>query len=188
MRLEGVKQVAGGATAGSRRAYRLDPATLPVRGTRVTGAAGATFVIDMEHAVVRHEGSGREVPFDAYRGVAVRMDPIGSDGDVRGFVELLHADAEFTVTLTISDDPAVVSNDWQSWGRVLDMPLLIIGQDGSVGEPLRGMSGVQIAAANPRRRHSFFAKRRPRFLTRRKAGHLDDVRVVIGDEIFGTRH
>jgi hypothetical protein len=180
--------MAGGATAGSGRAYRLDPATLPVRGTRVTGAAGATFIIDMEHAVVRDERAGREVPFAAYRGVAVRMDPIGSDGDVRGFVELLHAEPEFTVTLTISDDPTVVANDWQSWGHALDLPLLVIGQDGSVGEPLRDSGSLQIAMPKQRRRHAFFAKRRPRFLTRRKTGQVDAVRVVIGDEIFGTRH
>jgi hypothetical protein len=180
--------VSGGATAGSGRAYRLDPATLPARGSRLGGAASATFVIDVEHAVVRHEGLGHEVPLAAYRGVAVRMDPIGSDGAVRGFVELLHADPELSVTLTISDDPAVVSNDWQAWGRALDLPLLVIGQDGSIGEPLRDVGGVQIAVAKPRRRHSYFAKRRPRFLVRRKPGHLDAVRVVIGDEIFGTRH
>jgi hypothetical protein len=180
--------VAGGATAGSGRAYRLDPATLPVRGTRVTGAAGATFVIDIEHAVVRDERAGREVPFGTYRGVAVRMDPIGGDGAVRGFVSLLHAEPDFTVTLTISDDPAIVANDWQAWARALDLPLLVIGQDGSVGEPLRDMGAVQIAVAKPRRHPSHFAKRRPRFLTRRKVGQIDAVRVVIGDEIFGTRH
>jgi hypothetical protein len=142
----------------------------------------------MEHALVRDERTGREAPFAAYRGVAVRMDPIGGDGAVRGFVALLHADPDFTVTLTISDDPAEVANDWQSWGHALDLPLLVIGQDGSVDEPLRDMGAVQIAATKPRRHPSHFAKRRPRFLTRRKVGQVDAVRVVIGDEIFGTRH
>jgi hypothetical protein len=41
-----------------------------------------------------------------------------------------------------------------------------------------------VARPKPRRRHSYFAKRRPRFLTRRKVGHLDAVRVVFGREII----
>jgi hypothetical protein len=177
--------VAGGATVGSGRAYRLDPHTLPARGSPIGGSAAAAFVIEADRAIVRRAGAAVAVPLAEYRGVAVRMEPIGNDGSVRGFVELLHHDAELTLPLAINDDPNSISNDWQAWGRALHLPLLIIGQDGSVGEPLHDTGGVHMGPPKPRRRHSFFAKRRPRFLTRRKVGNLDAVRVVFGDEIFG---
>jgi hypothetical protein len=152
------------------------------------GNAAATFTIEADRAIVRSGSAVRDVPLREYRGVAVRMEPIGSDGAVRGFVELLHAEPELTLPLAIADDPNIVANDWQAWGRALNLPLLIVGQDGSIGEPLKGDDAIFIGASKPRRRHSYFAKRRPRFLTRRKIGQLDAVRVLIADEMFGTRH
>ncbi len=165
---------------------------IPARPEHVAGPrlahrrnAAATFVIEADRTIVRRAGAAVAVPLAEYRGVAVRMEPVGNDGSVRGFVELLHVDADFTLPLAINDDPNSISDDWQAWGRALHLPLLIIGQDGSVGEPLHDTGGVHMGPPKPRRRHSFFAKRRPRFLTRRKTGHVDAVRVVFGDEIFG---
>ena len=109
--------------------------------------------------------------------------PIGDNGDVRAFVELLHIDPELTLLLAMTDNPYDIAGDWQAWGRTLHLPLLIIGQDGSVGEPL-APSGVMMDRPKPRRRHSYFAKRRPRFLTRRKTGRIDAVEVVAGREII----
>jgi len=177
--------VTGGATVGSGRTFRLDPNTLPARGFAGNGgAAAATFIVERERAVIDRGGDTRAVPLGAYRGIAVRMEPRGSDGSVTAFVELLHNDPELTLTLTVTDDPSDAAGDWQAWARTLDLPLLIIGQDGSVGQPLALTHGAVMAPPKPRRRHSFFAKRRPRFLTRRKVGRLDAVRVVFGREII----
>jgi hypothetical protein len=42
---------------------------------------------------------------------------------------------------------------------------------------------LNVAEPRPRRMHSFFADRRPRFLARRKTGRARD-EVVAGEEIF----
>ena len=78
--------MAGGATVGSSRAYRLDPHTLPARGSPIGGNAAATFVIEAERAIVRRAVVAVAVPLDEYLGVSVLIDPIGSDGALRGFV------------------------------------------------------------------------------------------------------
>jgi hypothetical protein len=176
--------VSGGATVGSGRVYRLDPHSLPARGAPFSGeVAAATFDIETDRAIVRRSGAALAVPLTAYRGVAVRMEAIGDNGDVRAFVELLHADPELTLPLAATDDPYDIAGDWQSWGRVLRLPLLIVGQDGSVAAPLVG-NGVHMAPLKPRRRHSYFAKRRPRFLTRRKTGRAGDGERLSGREII----
>ncbi len=178
--------MAGGATAGSGRAFRLDPHTLPVRSFAEAGAAtAAAFVIEHTHAVVRRAaGDTVTVPVAEYRGVAVRMESTGDNGEVRAYVELLHADASLTLPLAVTDDPYDIYADWQAWAKALDLPLLVVGQDGSVGGPLAGMGGIIAARPQPRRRHSFFAQRRPRFLARRKAGRPGAAPRVEGREII----
>jgi hypothetical protein len=177
--------VAGGATVGPGRDYRLDPHTLPARGSAVRGGAvAATFIVEQDRAVVTRGDRAHAVPLAAYRGVAVRMESAGDDGSVVAFVELLHDDPELTLPLAVTHDAHAVAGDWQEWAQTLQLPLLVIGQDGSVGEPLAAHRGLIMARPRPRRRHSYFAKRRPRFLTRRKVGHLDAVRVVFGREII----
>lgn len=180
--------MAGGATAGSGRNFRLGPDTLPARDLASVGeAAAAAFDIEGDHAILRRSDGDRRVPIAAYRGVAVRMEARGSNGDVRAFVELLHTDPALTLLLAVTDDPYQIAGDWQEWGNSLNLPLLIVGQDGSVGEPLAISTGVHMGPSKPRRRHSYFAKRRPRFLTRRKVGRVDEVEVVFGREII-ARH
>ena len=177
--------MAGGATVGAGRTFRLDPTTLPARGFADNGeAVAATFIVERERAVIDRGGDTRAVPLGTYRGIAVRMVSAGSDGSVTAFVELWHNDPSLTLPLTVTDDPNDAAGDWQAWARALDLPLLIIGQDGSVGEPLALTRGAVMCPPKPRRRHSFFAKRRPRFLTRRKTGRLDTVRIVFGREII----
>jgi hypothetical protein len=184
--------VAGGATAGSRRAYRLDPATLPVRSPAEAGAAGASsFIIERDRAILRRAtGAGPDfavsVPVSAYRGVSVRIEGVGSDGDVCAHVELLHENPELTLPLLITADPEVVEDDWKAWGKALGLPLLLIGQDGSIIAPL-GEHGVLMGRPKARRRHSYFAQRRPRFLTRRKVGRTDSMTRLEGREIIARR-
>ncbi len=82
------------------------------------------------------------VPLTSYRGVAVRMEPTSVAGQVRVFVELLHKDPSLTLPLIVGDEPEDVAADWQAWGRALNLPLLVIGQDGSVSAPLGDLGGV----------------------------------------------
>jgi len=181
--------VIGGATAGSSWAYRLDPNLLPARASIGPGAAaGAAFIIDRENAIIRRmAASGRSATFavavSAYAGVAVRVEPNGEAGSVRVFVELLHRDPSLTLPLVVADDPDQAAADWRAWGRALNLPLLVVAQDGSVTAPLATIGGIAAATAKPRRRHSYFAARRPRFLTRRKPGRAPSERIK-GREII----
>ncbi len=188
--LRGVK-VAGEATAGSSRVFRLDPHSLPVRGSACHGGTADTaFILDRERAIVHRQRHAAAppltltVPLDSYRGVAVRIEPLGAAGAVRVFVELLHKDPALTLPLIVGDEPEDVAADWQAWGRALGLPLLVIGQDGSVSAPLDDFGGIVAASPRPRRRHSFFAGRRPRFLTRRKTGHSRPIERLTGREII----
>jgi hypothetical protein len=182
--------VAGGASAGSSRRYRLDPFALPVRhSAAIDIAGGAAFVLDRHHAVVKRPlliGTALTltVPITAYSGVAVRMSDPSGDGLVRVFVELLHRDPALTLPLVIADEPEDVAADWQAWGRALNLPLLVIGQDGSIHAPLARIGGVMVAGSKPRRRRSFHARRRPRFLMRRKTVRFDLGEQVVGREII----
>lgn len=187
--------MAGGATVGSSRGFRLDPHTLPARAVPHAGdGAAATFIIERERALIRRAvplaagsvvtGGMISVPVGDFAGVSVRMESTGEHGEVRGYVELLHTDPALTLPLTISDDPEEVAADWQAWSRTLNLPLLIVGQDGTVNAPLANVHGVHMTRAKPRRRHSYFAQRRPRFLTRRKPGRVGEAIRVHGREII----
>ena len=182
--------MAGEATAGSSRVFRLDPHMLPVRGSaQAGGAADTAFILDREHAIVhRQRRAGPPltltVPLKSYRGVAVRMEATSVPGQVRVFVELLHKDPALTLPLIVGDEPQDVAADWQAWGRALNLPLLVVGQDGSVSAPLGDLGRVIAGPPKPRRRHSFFAGRRPRFLTRRKTGHSRDTERLSFREII----
>lgn len=181
----------GEAFAGSRQHLRLDPFALPVRYSvpLAGGAPGAAAVhLDRERTIVRRVLPGGTpltvtLPLSAYRGVAVRMEP-ADEGDILVIVELSHRDPALSLPLVIADDPADVAADWQAWSRALGLPLLLVEADGSVTQPVERMGKVEIAMARPRRRHSFFAGRRPRFLVRRKAGRPGPQETIRGEEII----
>jgi hypothetical protein len=184
--------VAGGAAAGSSRAFRLDPFTLPVRYSATLGSgarrAEATILLDHDEVIVRRVSpAGAPLTFRmsvrTFDGVAVRMTPVGHNGDIEVTVELMHRDPALNLPLMIADDPADVAADWQAWGRTLGLPLLVIGQDGTVAAPVAQIGCVTLQPPKPRRRHSFFADRRPRFLTRRKPGRPGVPEILAGREI-----
>jgi len=166
----------GKAAAGSSRAHRLDPHVPPERASIAPSGIGeAAFTIDRERGVVlRTVGSAqaatRAVPLASYAGVAVRIEPAGHGGAVRAFVQLLHTDPALTFSLVVSEDVERVAADWREWGRMLNLPLLVVAADGTVSAPERKLGRVTVAPAKARRYHSFFAARRPRFLARRKSG------------------
>lgn len=181
----------GEAIADAGRAMRLDPFALPVRTSVSSGgrAPGAASVLLDRHQVViqRAVANGLPltltVPTSAYRGVAVRMEA-DATGGVRVNLELQHRDPMLSVPLALADDPADIAADWQAWGKVLGLPLLLIEADGRVSEPVERIGRLTVAAPRPRRMHSFFADRRPRFLARRKTGGVPS-ELIAGEELFG---
>src|SRR2546430_2229772 len=126
----------GGVSARSGHAYRLDPRALAEQGA-VEGIGSQPFTIDLDRGAVVFGGDRAHlVPFAAYRGVSIRMEQAWNAARVRVWLEILHPDAACTVPLTVAEDHDAVVADWQEWGRVLRLPLLVIAPDGTVSAPL----------------------------------------------------
>jgi hypothetical protein len=146
--------VASDAAHGSGRSFRLDPFALPVRHAAPLGGPEPAFILDRDRAVVRrtlrHAGPVTlAVPVSAYAGVAVRIVPVGSEGAIRVHVELLHDDPGLTLPLVVADEPEDAAADWQAWGRALNLPLLVVEQDGTVRAPLTRRAHRRVTVAAP---------------------------------------
>ncbi len=178
----------GGATAGSGRSFRLDPDHLPARGT-IEG--NGTFSLDRDRAVVRRPcGSETDtviVRIDDYAGVAVSL--AGLDDPAQLQIALTHADKSLDLPLARDDRADLLASDWQSWGRNLDLPLLVVMPDGSIsayrGDAPETLSPDAVSPGpKPRRRYASLAGRRPRFLKRRKTGLDFGTERIVAREII----
>lgn len=174
---------ASGATpAGSSRTLRLDPFALPV-SFRATDAGADERVrlveLHRERVVMRREVAGIRMavslPVSMFLGVAIRVIPPDPSADGAIAVVLEHRDPALSIPLFIAPDGTDALADWQLWGRVLRLPLLVYDDDGICREPFARIGLVRIAKAQPRRRRqSAMRARRPRILMRRKSGRLGE--------------
>src|SRR5690606_5667020 len=87
----------------------------------------AVIVLDRQEAILKRPSLAGtpatfRLPIKNFEGVAVRIVPIGHDGDIEVTVELMHRDPALSLPLIVADDPADVAADWQAWGRVLGLP------------------------------------------------------------------
>jgi hypothetical protein len=146
--------------AGSSRALRLDPLSLPVSfSAHDIRADGGTRQVELhrERVVLRRAVHGMRMAINVrvkeFLGVALR-----EADDVKMLV-LAHRDPSLTVPLCISTDAAEIETAWQMWSEIFALPQL---QD-NAREP-----------APRRRRRNAIRARRPKFLVRRRAGALLD--------------
>lgn len=157
---------------------RLDPFALPVRYTASDAGADERMrlvELDRERVVLRRAVSGIpmavKVPVRAFLGVAVHLQPAEAGEDATVAVRLEHRDPGLSVPLFVSADGDDVSAEWQLWGRVLGLPLLVADSDGTLREPFARMGGVSVGqVAQRRRRQNAIKERRPSILRRRKVG------------------
>ncbi|MDI7861482.1 DUF6101 family protein [Rhizobiaceae bacterium n13] len=170
---------------------RLDPSRFPQQVTyALHGASGdVTITIDERGAVLRKilPSSGLPLsiamPARAFRGVAARAIDHG-DGHVTVTLELHHDDPDLCIPLLVAHDLCDIAADWRSWADAYRIPMLMVEADG-IARPLEEHLGdVRPQAAKPRRRHSYFANRRPRFLVRRTTGTLGVAMKIEGKEII----
>ena len=180
---------AGRIAAGSGRAWacpqRLDPFSLPVRFEAADEAADERRrIVDLhrERVVLRRSVRGMRMalnmPVAAFRGVAIRL--YGAAGAAAAdspptaiAVVLEHNDPALSLPLFSSPEADDIVAEWQSWGRVLGLPLLVAQADGSLREPFARLGAVRIEAPSfRRRRRTTIARRRPSRLLRRRAGKL----------------
>lgn len=143
--------------AGSSRALRLDPLSLPVSfDAQDVRADGGVRRIELhrERVVLRRAVHGMRMAINVrvsdFRGIALR----GID-DAQMLV-LVHRDPSLTIPLGVSSDRDEISAAWQIWSDIFALPQLT---EDKVCEP-----------APRRRRRNAIRERRPKFLVRRRGG------------------
>ncbi len=172
-------------------AVRLDPFCLPVRFTAADEAADERLrVVDLhrERVVLRRSVRGirmaLNLPVAAYRGVAIRLffaETANAPSSIA--VVLEHGDPSLSLPLFAAAESDDIVAEWQSWGRVLGLPLLVAESDGSLREPFARLGALRIEAPTwRRRRRSAIARRRPRRLMRRQLSPSRPGPVVHRDE------
>lgn len=169
---------------------RLDPFSLPVRFTAADEAADERLrIVDLhrERVVVRRSVAGMRMalnmPVAAFRGVAIRL--CGEAGQVPTAIAVVleHADPALSLPLFSAPETDDIVAEWQSWGRVLGLPLLVAQGDGSLREPFARLGALRIEAPTwRRRRRTTIARRRPPRLLRRRSGTPRAAPVVHRDE------
>ncbi len=173
---------AGRIAAGSSRTSRLDPFSLPVRFEAADEAAdGRRRVIDLhrERVVVRRSVRGMRMalnmPVSAFRGVAIRLNENHLQPPTAIDIVLEHGDPALSLPLFSSNTADDIVAEWQAWGRVLGLPLLVTERDGSLREPFARIGALRVEAPTwRRRRRNAVARRRPSIRWRRRAGRLPD--------------
>jgi hypothetical protein len=178
------------APAGSSRDERLDPFSLPLRfWVRDATADGCLRRVELtrERVVLRRSVHGMlmafNLPVASYLGVALRIEPpVGTAASTVALM-LEHRDGALSLPLYRADDSNDVVAEWQSWGRVLQLPLLVAEPDGRLREPFARIGALRIAdPTSRRRRHSAIRARRPTIFLRRRVGRTLDDAAVHHDE------
>jgi hypothetical protein len=183
--------------AGSSRDERLDPLALPLRFEVADVAADQrvrSVELTRERVVVRRAVRGMlmavNLPVKSYLGIALRIEPPA--GEAAGAVALVleHRDPALSLPLYRADDGTDIVAEWQSWARVLKLPLLVAESDGRLREPFARIGAVRInAPAARRRKGSTIRRRRPSIFLRRKAGRsLDGAAVHRGEREIIARN
>jgi hypothetical protein len=189
--MEAGRPTAGSSRAGAQRAsttaypWRLDPFSLPARFATADEAADeGVRIVDLhrERVVLRRALSGMRMavnlPVAAYRGIAIRLDATIQTPPMV-CVTLEHADASLSLPLFASTNNDDIVAEWQIWGRVLGLPLLIADTDGTIQEAFARIGQLRIAAPTwRRRRRSAIARRRSSRLLRRRVGRADGAILV----------
>jgi hypothetical protein len=145
--------------AGSSRALRLDPLSLPLsfdaHDVRADGSV-RNIELHRERVVLRRAVQGMRMAVNIsvrdFLGVGLR----GLD-DAQALM-LVHRDPSLSIPLLVSSDADEIASASQAWSEIFALPQL---PEDKVREP-----------AARRRRHNAIRGRRPKFLVRRRAGHL----------------
>ena len=140
---------AGRMAVGSSCAQRLDPFSLPVRFAAADEAADERLrIVDLhrERVVFRRAVRGMRMtlslPVNSFRGVAIRLLPDADKIPSAIAVVLEHGDPALSLPLFAASGSDDILAEWQSWGRVLGLPLLVVEGDGSLREPFARLGGV----------------------------------------------
>jgi hypothetical protein len=175
------------AVTGS--ADRLDPFSLPVRFAAPDAAAdGGERRVTLESGrvlvdrMVRSMAMRIAVPLVQFSGVAIRLAPGEKPEADRVEVVLAHRDRALDVPLATEPFDGDGLAEWRSWGRSLNLPLLIEELDGVRRTPTETLGALAIGRPRARRLHSLLKGRRTRFQAKRRTGKLTAETPVHRDE------
>jgi hypothetical protein len=182
--------------AGSSRNARLDPFSLTLRiAADESGAHAPVRAIELhnDRVIFLRALAGitmtLTLPLRCFLGLSIRMQaPTASQRGSAALV-LEHPDAQLSVTLNRGADLRDVAWQWRCWARVLDLPLLVAENDGSLRELLPRLGGIQIGRPlSRRRRRSFLKSRRGVQRLRRRTGSLASTKVHRGQREIIARN
>jgi len=170
---------------------RLDPGIFPQQLSYKLHdtAEVVSITLDGRGAVMRRimPASGLPLtvalPARIFTGVAARAIDHGN-GEVTVTLELHHSDPSLCIPLLVAHDLYDIAADWRSWADAYGIPMLMVEADGVARQLDEHLLTAGSKPPKPRRRHSYFADRRPRFLVRRKTGSLGISMKIEGREIF----
>ncbi|MBX3506443.1 MAG: hypothetical protein KF895_13270 [Parvibaculum sp.] len=189
-------------SSGQKRGKRLwrggeldaDPFALPVHvAVKATSLAERAmgfirFATIYRDAITAYDSSpilGRfewSEPVSAYEGVALRILPC--DRQARNFVavvELSHRHREArNLVIYAGEDGVDASARWRSWGRVLNLPLLIEDRDGDLHPAERRLGAIQISHPQPHAGANPLTARRPLAFGQSGQPRLWGHRLVVG--------
>ncbi len=176
--------------AGSSRALRLDPFSLPARFAATDAAADERVrhvELHRERVVVRRSLGGMHMalnmPVSAFAGVALRVVVGVGEAEATASVTLEHKDPSLALPLFESGEAGEAFAEWRAWANVLGLPLLVAEDDGMLREPFTRMGGVRTDTVRPRRRRrSALKRRRPSMPLRRQPSKLTEATPVHRDE------
>ena len=160
--------------AGSSRALRLDPLSLPVRfDAHDPRADGYVRQIELhrERVVLRRAVRGMRMAVNVrvsdFTGIALR----GID-DTQMLV-LVHRDPSLSVPLLVSADAEEIAHAWAMWSEIFALPQL---------------DEAKRTPAPRRRRRNAIRDRRPKFLMRRRTGVARELPIHRGEREIIARN
>jgi hypothetical protein len=116
------------------------------------------------------------VPVATYHGVALGVETTCAGGAAYRLA-LTHRDSDLDVVLAETNNADDAAADWKFWASVLALPRLY-----TANGKMEPVDRAQRKAPFKRPRNASVAKRRPRFLTRRKRGVLSRKNTVFAGE------
>ena len=149
---------------------RLDPLCLPLRfDARDVRADGGVRQVEIhrERVVLRRAVRGMRMAVNVRVSDFIGIGLRGLDSEAQ-MLALIHRDPSLTIPLAISGDRAELDTASAMWSEIFNLPQL---PEEKRREP-----------AARRRRRNVIAKRRPRFLVRRRAGDIGrELPVYLGE-------
>src|SRR3954470_21306506 len=143
--------MAGVMSAGSSRALRLAPYTLPVRyAARDNGADGQirNVELDRERVVLRREVRGISMKIGVrvtdFAGVTMRTLPPEGDEPAAVAIMLENRDIGLSVPVFVATEGGDAVAVWKAVPRGLGGPLLVADGDGARREPFRRIGRLAV--------------------------------------------